>query len=214
MKTRIRTSRTGTAGFTLIEIEIVSAILLIVIGSLNMMAQASDRAFQTGATIAHLESRASATIGQVIRELAIAQHPPVLDPNRAVIDYVQAVDFVGGEPELTLPRRLAFEYEAGEIDDGIDNNGNGLVDEGQVILTEDVGAPTERRRVLTRWVPELLQGEIENGIDDNGNGLIDERGFTMVQSGETITVLLSLQRLGNGGRLLNRSSMTSIRLRN
>jgi len=214
MKTRIRTSRTGAAGFTLIEISIVSAILMIVIGSLTMMAQASDRAFSTGATIAHLESRASATMSQIIRELAIAQNTAVLRPDGAVIDYVQAVDFVAGDPVLTLPRRLAFEYEAGEIDDGIDNNGNGLVDEGLVVLTEDVGAPTERRRVLTRWVSELLQGEIDNGIDDNGNGLIDERGFTMVQSGETITILLSLQKPGPGNRLLNRSSVTSIRLRN
>ena len=53
MKTHIRTSRTGAEGFTLIEISIVSALLLLVIGSLTMMAQASDRAFQTGATIAH-----------------------------------------------------------------------------------------------------------------------------------------------------------------
>lgn len=214
MKTHIRTSRTGAEGFTLVEISIVSALLIIVIGSLTMMAQASDRAFQTGATIAHLEARASATIGHIIKELAIAQHPAGLGPDGDVVDYVQAVDFVGGEPELTLPRRLAFEYEAGEIDDGVDNNGNGLVDEGQLILTEDVGAPTERRRVLTRWVSELLEGEIENGIDDNGNGLIDERGFTVVRAGETITIMLSLQRMSSGGRLINRSSVTSIRLRN
>lgn len=214
MKKRQRTRGTGVEGFTLVEISIASAILMIVIGSLTMMALASDRAFQTGTTVAQLEARASGAMHQIVQDLTIAQHPPAIGPNGDVVDYVQAVDFVMGEPVLTLPRRLAFEYEGGELDDGIDNNGNGLVDEGQVVLTEDVGTATERRRVLTRWVPELLEGEIENGVDDNGNGLVDERGFTVVLAGETVTVMLTLQRVDSGTRLMSRSSVTSTRLRN
>jgi hypothetical protein len=214
MKTLSRTRRTGTEGFTLIEISIASGILAVVIGSITMMALASDRAFQTGTTVAHLEARASGAMALIVQELSIAQHPAAIGPDGDTIDYFQAVDFIAGEPELTLPRRLAFEYEAGELDDGVDNNGNGLVDEGQVILTTDVGAATERRRVLTRWVPEMLAGELENGVDDNGNGLVDEPGFTMVQAGETITVRLTLQRVNSGGLSMSRSSVTSTRLRN
>ena len=82
------------------------------------------------------------------------------------------------------------------------------------MLTTDVGAPTEHRRVITRWVAELYQGELENGVDDNGNGLIDERGFFLERVGETVIVRLMLQRRTGDGTVLDRTSQTSMRLRN
>ena len=51
----------------------------------------------------------------------------------------------------------------GEIDDGLDNNGNGLVDEGQVVWITDLGLPGQRAVVLCNWVSEALDGTSQYG---------------------------------------------------
>lgn len=216
---RHATGRAGTAGFTLVELVAAAALLALVLGSVALVADSSDRMFRLETVTSHLESRIAIVTEQVFEELRIAGADtiaPALVPGVGVssIEYVQAVDVAGGQAVWTPLRRLAFEYESGELDDGLDNNGNGLVDEGRLVLTEDVGGPDERSRVLTHWVAELLEGEVANGLDDNGNGLIDEPGFTLEQLGETLFVRLTLARRTGEGRMLVRTAMTSIRPRN
>ena len=112
-----------------------------------------------------------------------------------------------------LFRSLSFEYEIGELDDGLDNNGNGLIDEGRLVLTENAGL-TNDRRVITRWVAELLEGELDDGLDNNGNGLVDEPGFLVERIGESLIVRVTLQKRDAEGRLMTRTARTSVRLRN
>lgn len=214
-----RTRRSLHAGFSLVELAIVVVLLAIVLGSVAMIGNASDRAYRTGSVSSHLESQVASTIEKVVDELQIAGVDTITpDPIQGVgassIRYVQATGIVGNDVVWTPLRRLAFEYEVGEIDDGIDNNHNGLVDEGRIVLTEDVGGPNERRRVLTHWVGELLEGEQENGLDDNGNGLVDERGFFVERVGEAIVIRLTLQRRTADGFLLSRTAQTSTTPRN
>ena len=115
-------------------------------------------------------------------------------------------------------RRLAFEYAPRVSNDGADNNSNGLVDEGRLVLTLDVGTPEERSVVLTNWVPELLEGELPNGIDDNQNGLVDERGFCIQRvadaAGDALLVRLSLQRRDANRRPLTKTIQARVRVRN
>jgi hypothetical protein len=168
---------------------------------------------------AQLEAQATATIERMVIELSTVGLETVApDPLPGVgcdgIQYLQATGMKDGVIEWTPLRRLAFEYEVGETNDGLDNNGNGLVDEGRIVLTEDVGRPGERSHVLTRWVRELSDGEEQNGLDDNGNGLVDERGFFLERIGETLVVRLTLQKLSAEGNLMSRTARTSVRLRN
>jgi hypothetical protein len=207
------------AGFSLVELAVCASILFLVITGVAMVSSASDRAYRTGATTAQLEEQATASVDRIVAELSIAGIDTftVLPPaGKAVSDlqYEKAVGLDDGDVIWTEPRRLRLELESGEVDDGLDNNHNGLIDERQVVLTEELGTADERRLVLTRWVSELAVGEIANGTDDNGNGLIDEPGFCVVRSGETFAVRLSLQRRDSGGRMLSRSAATSTRVRN
>ena len=73
----------------------------------------------------------------------------------------------------------------------MDNNGNGIVDEGLIALITDPGGAAERREVLARFVAARLEGEEENGLDDNGNGLVDERGFSLVREGRLLEVRIT-----------------------
>lgn len=211
--------RRDNAGFTLIELMIAGTVLTLLVGAVVMISQATERAYHLGAVKASLEQQTAATIAKVMVELGIASSeslaPPLLPGTEAVaVQYVQATGMVAGDVEWTPVRRLAFEYETGEVDDGIDNNGNGLIDEGAVVLTEDLGGAGERRRVLTHWVRELAEGEEANGVDDNGNGLVDEPGFSLRRLGETLTVRLTLEKRSPDGMPLVRTARTSTRLRN
>ncbi len=211
--------RIGTAGLSLVELLFTVVLLTMVIGALALVGRASDQAYRTGATASQLEAQAAATTERMIAELRVAGRQTIApDPIQGVgsdgIQYLQAVGIGPAGVQWTPLRRLAFEYEQGELDNGLDDNGNGLADEGLVVLTEDVGGQDERRRVLTRWVREFLEGELDNAVDDNGNGLVNERGFFLERIEGTLIVRLTLQRTTSDGHPLIRTAQTSTKLRN
>lgn len=109
---------------------------------------------------------------------------------------------------------IALELEDGELDDGLDNNANGVVDERVASWIQNQGQPDEERRVITRWVRELALGETLDGDDDNGNGLVDEQGLSFELQGNVLVVRLTLERIGNQGRIVSQAVETSVRLRN
>lgn len=202
----------------MVELTIVVALLGLVLGSMAMVSSSSNRAFQTSSVRSHLEAQSSAAMDRMLVDLRIAVGES-LDPALGDGDVTTSVEYVqagldGTKIQLGPLRRLAFEYEVGEIDDGLDNNGNGLVDEGRLVLTEDVGGPGERSLVLTRWVRELLAGELDNGLDDNGNGLVDEPGFFLRRQGATLSAQMTLERVDREGRPIVRTSRSSTKLRN
>lgn len=207
-----------TDGFTLVEMVVALGLFGLALGGLAMISGSSQRAYSHGTVSAHLESRMARTMGHVSDELRHAGAASVAFPAGggvpAEVAYTQALGFVDGQVQWSDGRRLVLEYELGEVGDGIDNNGNELVDEGRLVLVTDEGEPTEHRRVLTRWVAGLLEGEVPNGLDDNGNGLIDERGFALEQRDRTLIVSMTLQRRDGDGRPVLRTGTTSVRLRN
>ena len=213
-----RTDRRRQHGYTLIESVIAVTLLGLVIGSITMVGRAHERAYHTAATASQLEAQAALAMERIMTDLRIAARESITPDPGAVgtagVQYVQAVGIALGEVELSPLRAVRFEYELGEIDDGIDNNGNGLVDEGRVVLIENLGEPNERTRVITRWVRELSGGEQDNGLDDNGNGLVDEPGFVLRRVDETLIVRLTLERRDVEGRTMSRTAQTSIRPRN
>jgi hypothetical protein len=210
---RTRQQEAIESGFSLVEIVIAAAILFLVIGSVTMMGVASDRGYRTGATVAQLEEQTALAIDRVSADLRVAVLDSVELDGSGAVTYVQAIGFSGG-PIWSTRRRLAFELEPGELEDGIDNNGNGLADEGRIVLTVDADGPAESLRVLSRWVPRLGEGEAANGLDDNGDGLIDERGLSIQREGDVLIVRLSLEKRDPDGRLLRRTARTGIQPRN
>jgi hypothetical protein len=211
--------RRAAAGFSLVELMIVGLILSLILGMIAAIATSSERAYETGSTAAHLERQVAIAMDRVVAELRIANltsitPDPVPGLGASSVQFVKAEGSVDGEPIWSPLRSLAFEYEQGELDDGLDNNSNGLVDEGRVVLTEDIGGAGEMRIVLTRWVPELFEGELPNGLDDNGNTFIDERGFWLLRTDETIQVGMSLEKTDAQGRRMTRTGRSSTRVRN
>ena len=120
------------------------------------------------------------------------------------------IGFAGGGVQWGPLTTIALELEPGEMDDGLDNDGDGFADEGRVVWTEAPGQPSERSVVLGQGVREYLQGETPNAADDNGNVLLDERGLSFASQDDVLTVRLTCQRLDDGGRVMTKTVQTSI----
>lgn len=205
---------------TIVEATIATGIMGIVVAGAVKMSESGGSAYQTGVSVTDLEIRGSRALERIVREMSVAQAGSLVpaNPNGASsIDFVKPESVALGVVTWGPTVRLVREYDALELDNGIDDDGDGLIDEGVLIRIEDPGGANEQRRVLVRGVAELLERETSNGADDNGNGLIDEEGFSIsVQNGTSVTAVtfqLTLEDMGPAG-LYQRSMQTTIALKN
>jgi prepilin-type N-terminal cleavage/methylation domain-containing protein len=207
-----------TSGHTLVEVMVVVTVMAIFLSAVGLISMRTSSAFQEGSRAAALDAGLHRAVELIARELEDAGRE-MLDPVptlplgsstlgfNAVEDYTDTI--VWGPA-----RRIAWEREPGEVDDGLDNDGDGLVDEGRVVWCELPDQPDERRRVLVSGVMELDQGELANMLDDDKDGLIDERGLAFVMEGDVLRVQLSIQGVDEDGHVRTRSAGTSIYVQN
>lgn len=217
----MRRSRANRAGFSIPEVVIAVALFLLLAGSAVLAAQGGYGAFRETSRNADIEVRLRRTVDRVALELLSAGASQLL-PNPAGqfgtsdLLFAQASSFnVAADATQWGPQmRLAFEYSPGEDGDDVDDDGDGLTDEGLLVLTRDVGGAGERRVVLCQDVCELLEGEIANGADDNGNGVVDEAGFNVHRQDDVLFIRLSIQEPAEPADPVVRTLETSVRLRN
>lgn len=205
------------AGTTLVEVTLGVALLAVFSGAAFLALDGSARSYGTGRVVAQLDLRARAAMDDV-SDLLLAADFDSLTPAGVVapasvstLDFQRARGFAGGAVEWGPTERLLLESEPGELENGIDDDGDGTVDEGRLVLIEDPGAAGERRLVLCSQVSAALEGEIlANGEDDNGNGLIDERGFCIASAGRRLEIRLTLEaRDQRGSRILCSSTRSA-----
>jgi prepilin-type N-terminal cleavage/methylation domain-containing protein len=209
------------AGFTFIELSISIAILatlLGVIGMVQVRGQKAARAIQNGSDV---ERRADRAIQQVMRELnGVGVHTLVPDPVTALgadtltFQTPAAVSALG-VVTWAAPMRFALQMDDGEADNGLDDDGDGLIDERRLTLTRNIGTISERTSVLCHGVAAWLEDETGgNGLDDNGNGLVDERGFSVRRTGDLLTVRLTVQAPADEGRVVTWTTTTALVIHN
>lgn len=211
---------TKRAGFTLLEATVVAALLSSVLGSVAYMLNSTSNAFRTGSLLAHMDSDANGALQAASRALRGCSAdwitPPTPNGSEEAIDFqrVISVEDDGTATPGTI-ERLAFEYDDFEADDGVDNDGDGLVDEGRLVLTRDVGG-NNARTILLRDVCEAPPGEVlGNGLDDDFNGIIDDRGFSITQTNGLLTIRVTLHRLDNTtNQIIFQSYDRTVALRN
>ncbi len=158
-------------------------------------------------------------VQRAAEELAFARRSalvpdPVLPFGADSLRFQCSEGVVDGQNVWSATRTLGFEYGPGEQDDGLDNDGDGLVDEGSLVWTESAGLPQERRVVLGHGLCEYLPGEEADGVDDNGNGLTDERGISFSIAGDLLTIRIAVQGRGPRGNVITKTAQSSTFLRN
>jgi prepilin-type N-terminal cleavage/methylation domain-containing protein len=218
-----RRERAGLAtsarnGFTLVELAISMVLVAVLLGLFFMTTQAASSAVNTGVAVAELDALAQRSLERVCEDLKSSSlelaTPQAVAPFSAdTIDYQRRRGLdAGGNPVWGPLERLSFEYD--EANDGIDNDGDGLVDEGRLVWSENPGAASERRVILAADVREYLAGETLDGTDQNGNGLLDEHGFALDFTGRSVAVRLTLEICLRPGQLISSTAQRTITLRN
>ncbi len=207
-------------GFTFIEMVAVVVVLMIVGGVGFQAIQMTGSASASTVFHSELDQRAHRAIARVVRDLQEAEIDSLLpEPEApfgtATLDY-RCAEISDDEESIVWGayRRLACVPASTDPRDGRDNDNDGLVDEHALVLTYDVGLPTERTTVLVRNVCPLLEGETANALDDNGNGLMDETGFSLALIGGVLHVRLSLMGRSPKGEVVVRTAETTVWPRN
>ena len=205
---------------TIVETMISMSILVVVLGSVLNATQKGQGAYEQQMADNAIQSKAGRGLNRVLLEMSGCRAAS-LNPNNPLppvgsdfIEFQRSEGYVAGAVQWGPVIRIGFELEDSEMDNGIDDDRDGLVDEGVVVRIENPRQIDEERRVLFRGVRRFLQGEAGNGGDDNGNGLADEAGLCFERDGNVLIVRLSLEGVGPSERLVTKTVESSIQIRN
>ena len=215
-----RCARPARLGFGLVEMLISAAIALLALGSIGIATSSNVNAFEAGNLRTALNSKANQVLDRAVRELDLADKATLtgvpaapLFAETATFDVPDTVSFATGIVTWKTTR-VELQYEPSETDDGLDNDADGLIDEGQVVLTRDFGTPAALATVLATGVAEYAEGETLDATDENGNGLVDERGLALCFDGSRILLRLTLERADTNGSVVRTSLSTTVTCRN
>jgi type II secretory pathway pseudopilin PulG len=216
----VRALSSKRAGFTLVETLIATTAAALLMGLVAVTVQRANGLFQEAGTASGADTAVQRAVERIARELMQADRGSLtFAPNPITgadtLTYRRASAGAAGGVVLGPLQQLRWERSVGELDDGLDNDGDGLVDEGRVVLSTDI-AGLGPDVVLVEGVSERLEGEFADAVDNNGNGLIDERGLVMTFDAgtSTVTVRLTVARVAANGRIVERTATTTVRIRN
>ena len=205
-------------GFTLVELAVAMVLLSVIGGLFFLTTETTSNATRTGVAVAELDARALRALDRVCESLKSSSGdlvtPKAASPfSGTQLDFKRGLGADGAGKVVWGPlERFALVYD--EANDGVDNDGDGLVDEGKLVWTEKPGLAGSRSSVVCEGVREYLAGEKLDGNDENGNGLIDERGFALVFDGNRVTVRLTLESRDGDGHPLSTTVQRSVVFRN
>jgi hypothetical protein len=218
MKRRAANAR-PTSGFTAVEVLLGAALLASMLLVAGLATERCMAMFRQHRAAEAVSSSASRLLQRVASELAFARRsslqPATLETQGAsTLLFQRSLGVVDGGVQWSPPLTLRWEREPGEIDDGQDNDGNGLIDDGQLLWIESEGLAEERRVVFGHGLSEFLPGETFDGADEDGDGLIDERGLCLSLEGNVLTIRLGLQGRSPTGTILTKVVETAVFVRN
>jgi hypothetical protein len=190
------TSRRG--GFMLHELAINLAITIVMLGGLFLFLRSGIAGSQVTTARALLERDANSALRQITEALLPAGKAtlsPAAAPLGSSFMDLQAPVAVGPEgPTFGPVTRIEWRPDPNDPTDGADNDGDGLVDEGEIVISRNFGSAGQLDTVIATSVPRLLLGELANGADDNGNGLQDEAGLSFERLADgSVRVRLTVQ---------------------
>lgn len=204
------------AGFSLLELLITISLMGVVAGVTVMMSRTSGSLANQSQVIANLDQQLHRSMDRIEKRLRYASLSSLVPASAAgspTLTFQVPVDFSGGSVVLGPAQVIRWEPTPGDTVDNLDNNGNGLVDEGRVVWLEDVSDP-DRAIFFSSSTAWGFDGEAPNGVDDNSNGLIDEPGLSFELDGRTLAIRMTVQGVDDSGVIHSRSRKARVSLRN
>jgi hypothetical protein len=143
----------STQGFSLIELMLVCLMIAPVLGALlsvSGVVGGTLTANEGNAQAASQANAASLKVASWVRTASLTSLrcktgpgsyvDPVDDTDYDAAQFQLVVDFAADlTPQLGGVRTLAFQREPAEAPNGTDDDGDGLVDEGRIVMTDDLG---------------------------------------------------------------------------
>jgi type II secretory pathway pseudopilin PulG len=198
-----------TKGFTLLETVIAGAILAAVVVTIFAVLNSSSAETAAQSKRLELDRLARDTAEQIARDLREAGlstlrtwiqipgpagfYPPANGTTYYDLQFGKHSGYDLKTKKVLFANTLRYRWmrDAAEIDDGLDNNGNAVADEGHVERTDPYGT-------VTRICPD-----------------VKEQGLKFVLNGRTVAITLELERKDRGtGVLYAARAETTVELRN
>lgn len=213
--------RSKRRGHSLLEMLIAVVILVAVVGVPGMILSSSSRAFGTSTSTTDLDLSARRALDRIAERLTASGLSGLVEPDPAIpgvpltsVTFRPLLGLNVDEPIWGPEERIELQMAPGEVLNGQDSNGNGLVDDGRIVWFPDA-SNTGRAVVLCTGVARTLPGEtLGNGMDDNGNGLVDERGLVILFEAGRVELILAVERRDTQGRVYQQVVTRSVALRN
>lgn len=191
----------GRRGFTVVEVVIAASVLAIVVAlSLGLLGSMSEQVADS-TVISDLRARgrnASVLLKRELRSIAgetvsLSDPDPDDTDSFRAISYRQVIRFEPGAtpPEVldplppASPHRIVFELEGGESANGVDDDGDGLIDEGRVFLERGGARIAEVARDVRSFKVSLPSGASSVFVGDTHL----EVQFTLQQRGRRAGVV-------------------------
>ena len=208
------TTKHSSAGFTLVELAVAATVLLIVLAGVAVAAGKASDAYEQARVRGRLVSVGYQALDRIASEFIEAEEGSMSVAGVGVGASTMTYRVADGAGGFSPDRTIRFEMVPGEFNDGVDNNGDGRIDEARIVWIEDEGGANERSVVLTNNVRSMFGNETANFIDDDGNGVTDEPGLVFQRDGEVVNIQFTLEQLDPSGRAISKSFQTSARARN
>jgi type II secretory pathway pseudopilin PulG len=215
-----RRTTSRAAGFTLVETMIATTMLGLILGAIGLTVLHGKENFRQGVSVTVLEARAQRLLDRIADELRYAGRnslpvQPLAPSGSSALEFRVSAGYAASAPQWSNRMSIARVADPRDPADGIDNDGDGVIDEGQVVLTRNLGDFDEIDVVIGSGVSRLLEGETANVLDDNGNGLIDEPGLSFLLDGtSSLRIRLTLEARDPRGLPLLRTVQTTVNMRN
>ena len=200
-------------GLTVVELAVALAGTAVVVGLVSMSTGTAFDTWQGTVATSEVELTADLAVDRFVEHLSDAALTTIADDLSAPsggssVTFQTRTGYAGGSVTLGPSTTIVWRSDAGDPRDDVDNDGDGLVDEGEVVVvTEGAGEV-----VLVRNVAEFHDGEDGADHDRNGNGLRGEQGLAFELDGRRLTVHLTLERKGADGERIACSRSAHVKL--
>lgn len=210
--------RRSRAGFTIVDVMVALVVTVSVLGGLFTFLQSAISGSRMTAARSVLSRRAHDVVERVADLLLLADldslSPAVAPLGATFLDYRVPQSVAAAGVTWANTARIERQDEPSDPANGFDDDGDGVIDEGIIVLVRELGLAGEQQTILATNVAPFLQGETANVADDNGNGLEDERGFCFERTADgRVVIRLTLFAKVAGG-LLSYSAEASVFPRN
>jgi prepilin-type N-terminal cleavage/methylation domain-containing protein len=207
------------AGMSLIEVSVASGIVSVLLFAATSVANRSFTAAQNMDRASDLERKGQTAMETICAALTDAGRT-TLDPlpltpyGSSTLQFRPAAGYTAGTVTWKDPSVIAWRESSKDPENGLDDDNDGIVDDGEVVLRRNVGTGSENLVLLARGVPARAPGELVNSADDNGDGLRDERGLSFVMVKNGIRVRLATARIDAEKKVITRMAERIVALKN